>query len=218
MAKFKLRRSRILHEPIKVGSLLRSSSDSGRFVTVVEIIPGDYPIVRTHYNYPEVGGKRDYDNPKVTHTTDHHDRIVVENHSVVNWGHQSFPKRKTRRSGYISPYSNESAQIETMRGSSHDLWEYNRADVATIVLSSDQVMGQGERARASAEKRVQSQMEGVARTNEYCKENGRDLMEVPNPADLLREQRNYQNPYKGNRYAPELAKLWRKGFGVIRSK
>lgn len=214
MANFKLRRSRIVHEPIKVGSLLRSSSDSGKFVKVVELVPGDYPkVLESSRTYPTLpDGTMDYSNPDIKYVTEHYDRIVVENHSQINWGQETFPKRKTRRQGYIMPYSNEAANIQTSKGADHEYWGYENAKPQTIVMSTKRVMAQGQRARAAAEIRVANQIQGVERSNEWASENGRTTVEIPTKAALLREQRTYQNPYRFNRYSPELRKLWNKGW------
>lgn len=211
MKTFKLHRSRIVHQPITVGCTIRSGSDSGLFLKVVEIIPGDYPVVREMTEWDK--DKQVYNS--VGKETNWYDRLVVETYAHVKCGLIKLSKKPIRRQGYISSYSPENAQIETTPGADHTHWGYERADAVVIKLTTDQAYEQGRRKRIVNEQYWKNKVKSHANHVKWAKENNRKVHNPePNYESTMADRLKWDNPYHFDGYPTELAKAWIKGHNA----
>ena len=216
MKTVKLTRSRIKHSPVELGCLLRSGSDSGLFVKVLEITPNDYAKVIQRTEYPKLGdGKPDYANPVETKDTRFYDKLVVETYAHVKCGVMEKPKRPKRRIGYISDYNTEVAYIETQAGSTHDTWQYQVAEIVTIKVTTDQAFVQGQRKRVRNEayfKYQQGQQEKYAKHRE---ESGTTSnWNPPNYDSFMADRAKWDNPYGFAQYDNALTDAWLAGHNA----
>jgi len=211
MKTFKLHRSRIVHQPITVGCTIRSGSDSGLFLKVLEIVPNDHPVTRELTKW-------DKDTKLYVSTgkeTNYYDRLVVETYAHVKCGIMTKPKRPIRRQGYVSSYSNEVAQIETTAGADHEYWQYQRADVVLIEMTTAQAYEQGRRKRIVNERYFKNQVKSHAQHVKWAKENNRKCgMAEPVYAECMANRLEWDNPYHFDGYPTELAKAWIKGHNA----
>jgi hypothetical protein len=200
-----LTRSRIKHSPVELGCLLRSGSDSGLFVKVVEIIPNDYPVVREL-------GKFNKETKKYEVTgkdTQFYDRLVVETYAHVKYGIITMSKRPLRRTGYISSYSNETAQIETQAGSTHDMWRYEVASIKKIKVTTDMAYEQGKRKRVRTEASYRHQVKNQQRHEKWAKEQGKPSnWKAPKHEQYLADRTKWDNPYGFEQYDNALCDAW----------
>lgn len=211
MKTFKLHRSRIVHQPITVGCTIRSGSDSGLFLKVLEIVPNDHPITReiTKFNKEtkmyDTAGKE----------TNYYDRLVVETYAHVKCGILKLSKKPIRRQGYISSYSNETAQIETTAGADHEYWQYQRADIVLIEMTTAQAYEQGRRKRIVNERYFKNQVKGYQRNLKWAAENNRKCgMAKPVYETAMADRVKWDNPYHFDGYPTELATAWIKGHNA----
>jgi hypothetical protein len=213
MKTVKLTRSRIKHSPVEVGCLLRSGSDSGLFVKVLEIVPNDYTKVLTRHDYPRnKDGSHDYDNPTTTKETQIYDKVVVETYAHVKCGVMEKPKRPKRRIGYISDYNTEVAYIETQAGSTHDTWQYQVAEIVAIKVTTDQAYIQGQQKRVRNEAYFKHQVKQREKYVQYRKEN--DMQQNWNPLDydsFMADRAKWDNPYGFAQYDNALTDAWLAG-------
>lgn len=211
MKTFKLHRSRIVHQPITVGCTIRSGSDSGLFLKVIEIVPGDYPVVREMTEWDKE--KQVYNS--TGKETNWYDRLVVETYAHVKCGIMTKPKRPIRRQGYISSYSPENAQIETTPGADHTHWGYERADPVVIKVTTDQAYEQGRRKRIVNEQYWKNKVKSHAQHVKWAKENNRKCgMAKPVYETTMADRLKWDNPYHFDGYPTELATAWIKGHNA----
>lgn len=216
MKTFKLHRSRIVHEPVSVGCTIRSGSDSGLFLKVVDIIPNDYPITRelTKWNKDtklyETTGKE----------TNFYDRVIVETYAHVKCGICKFSKKPLTREGYISSYSNEVVQVETLPAATHPHWHYDRADMVVIKVTTDQAYEQGKRKRIRNEAYFKNRVKQWHRHIAWCEKEGRKVgLGEPNYQVDMADRVKWDNPYKFEGYDNALSDAWVAGhIGQARIK
>lgn len=216
MKTVKLTRSRIKHSPVEVGCLLRSGSDSGLFVKVLEITPNDYTKVLTHHDYPRnKDGTHDYDNPTTRKETQIYDKVVVETYAHVKCGIMDKPKRPMRRIGYISDYNTEVAYIETQAGSTHDTWQYQVAEIVAIKVTTDQAYAQGQQKRVRNEAYFKHQQRQQEKYAKHREESGQASNWNPPTYDsFMADRAKWDNPYGFAQYDNALTDAWLAGHNA----
>ncbi len=216
MKTFKLQRSRIKDSPVEIGCLLRSGSDSGLFVKVLDIVPNDYAHVIKRTEYPrKKDGSWDYDNPTTFKDTQFYDKVVVETYAHVKCGIMTKPKRPSRRVGYISNYSPEHAQIETQAGSTHDLWQYEVATIQEIKVTTDQAYEQGQKKRVRNEAYFKHQTKQHEKYAVHRAESGQaNNWEAPKYDSFMADRAKWDNPYGFAQYDNALTDAWLAGHSA----
>jgi hypothetical protein len=216
MKTFKLTRSRIKHSPVEVGCLLRSGSDSGLFVKVLEITSNDYTKVLTHHDYKRnKDGTVNYDNPTTRKETKFYDKLVVETYAHVKCGIMEKPKRPMRRIGYISDYNAEVAYIETQAGSTHDTWQYQVAEIVAIKVTTDQAYAQGQQKRVRNEAYFKHQIRQHEKYAQHREESGQaNNWEKPKHDSFMADRAKWDNPYGFAQYDNALTDAWLAGHNA----